>query len=115
MRVTLVESACAEMRLHFPDLWRLSQAYFSGELLASDSPPDITRQPQCKVGHRPLREVMLSKMMVYMREYEGGRIIFYFSIVQVHFIFCSLKTIVIFPCLIKYNHILLFITIIIVF
>ena len=42
----------------------------------------------------------------YLLFCRGGWMIFYFSIVQVHFIFCQLNFIELFPFLIKYYHIL---------
>lgn len=48
VRVLFVESVCEVMTDHFPDLWRLSQAYFGGELLQHDTPLDPAKQPLCK-------------------------------------------------------------------
>ncbi|KAF2359735.1 hypothetical protein FHG87_009511, partial [Trinorchestia longiramus] len=48
VRVMFVEAMCDVLSEHFPDLWRLSQAYFGGELLPHDTHLDPARQPHCK-------------------------------------------------------------------
>lgn len=48
VRVLFIERVCEEISEFYPDLWRLSQAYFGGELLPPDAVLDTAKQPQCK-------------------------------------------------------------------
>ncbi|MCL4138819.1 UNVERIFIED_CONTAM: hypothetical protein GTU68_063382, partial [Idotea baltica] len=48
VRVLLVEDLCELLSANFPDMWKLSQAYFGGELLPSAANVDHSKHPECK-------------------------------------------------------------------
>lgn len=49
-RVLLIEDLCDTLSENFPDMWKLSQAYFGGELLPSTAHVDHSKHPECKVS-----------------------------------------------------------------
>ncbi|XP_042861226.1 exocyst complex component 2-like [Penaeus japonicus] len=48
VRVLWVEEACEVLSTNFPDMWKLSQAYFGGELLPPSAQVDHQKHPRCK-------------------------------------------------------------------
>ncbi|XP_063890130.1 LOW QUALITY PROTEIN: exocyst complex component 2-like [Scylla paramamosain] len=48
MRVLMVEEICELLSTNFPDMWKLSQAYFGGELLPPTAQVDHQQHPRCK-------------------------------------------------------------------
>lgn len=48
VRVLWVEEACELLSTNFPDMWKLSQAYFGGELLPPTAQIDHFKHPKCK-------------------------------------------------------------------
>ncbi|KAK7073978.1 Exocyst complex component 2, partial [Halocaridina rubra] len=48
VRVLWVEEACELLSTNFPDMWKLSQAYFGGELLPPSAQIDHFKHPKCK-------------------------------------------------------------------
>ncbi|KAG0730531.1 Exocyst complex component 2 [Chionoecetes opilio] len=48
VRVLMVEETCELLSTNFPDMWKLSQAYFGGELLPPTAQVDHTQHPRCK-------------------------------------------------------------------
>lgn len=48
VRVLWVEEACELLSTNFPDMWKLSQAYFGGELLPPSAQVDHFKHPRCK-------------------------------------------------------------------
>ncbi|MPC16448.1 Exocyst complex component 2 [Portunus trituberculatus] len=49
MRVLMVEEICELLSTNFPDMWKLSQAYFGGELLPPTAQVDHQQHPRCKI------------------------------------------------------------------
>ncbi|KAB7496858.1 Exocyst complex component 2 [Armadillidium nasatum] len=48
VRVLLIEDLGDILSTNFPDMWKLSQAYFGGELLPSSAHVDHFKHPECK-------------------------------------------------------------------
>ncbi|KAK8724030.1 hypothetical protein OTU49_011406 [Cherax quadricarinatus] len=48
VRVLMVEEICEVLSTNFPDMWKLSQAYFGGELLPPTAQVDHFKHPRCK-------------------------------------------------------------------
>lgn len=48
VRVLMVEEICEVLSSNFPDMWKLSQAYFGGELLPPTAQVDHFKHPRCK-------------------------------------------------------------------
>ncbi|KAK4306275.1 hypothetical protein Pmani_021897 [Petrolisthes manimaculis] len=48
VRVLMVEETCELLSTNFPDMWKLSQAYFGGELLPPTAQIDHQKHPRCK-------------------------------------------------------------------
>lgn len=48
VRVLMVEETCELLSTNFPDMWKLSQAYFGGELLPPTAQVDHQQHPRCK-------------------------------------------------------------------
>lgn len=49
VRVLMVEETCELLSTNFPDMWKLSQAYFGGELLPPTAQINHQKHPRCKV------------------------------------------------------------------
>ncbi|CAL4124677.1 unnamed protein product, partial [Meganyctiphanes norvegica] len=65
VRVLFVEEVCELLATNFPDMWKLSQAYFGGELLPQNSQINHSRHPYC-------REMLLELLQIYSGVVRGA-------------------------------------------
>ena len=47
-----VQRLCEVLSTNFPDMWKLSQAYFGRELLPNNAVVDLSKHSECKVSYK---------------------------------------------------------------